>query len=69
METPDIIEDAALYISEHKYPDGCSNSRKRQIRAEAEKLVLKNDELYYNPGKNKPVLIIIIILDNSNTEI
>ena len=34
----DIVEDTILYISEHKYPDGGSNSRKRQIRKKAEKI-------------------------------
>ena len=51
----DLIEDAILYIAEKKYREGITNNRKRQIRTKANKFVLRNDELYYNPGNNKLV--------------
>ena len=51
----DLIEETVTYISEKRYPDGCSNNKKRQIRKKSEKFVLKNEELYYVPGKNKAV--------------
>ena len=48
----DLVEDAAVYLAERKYPEGCSVNRKRQIRKIAEKFVLNNGELYYQTKKN-----------------
>ena len=48
----DLVEDAAVYLVERKYPEGCSANRKRQIRKRAEKFVLNNGELYYQTKKN-----------------
>lgn len=56
VDDDDLIEETILYISEKRYPNGCSDSWKRQIRKKSEKFVLKNEELYYVPGKNKAVL-------------
>ena len=50
----DLIEDSVLYTSEHKYKERCLNNWKRQIRKKT-KCVLKYNELFYNPGKDKPV--------------
>ena len=50
----DLVEDSVLYVSEHKYKEGCLNNWKRQIRKKTKKCVLKY-ELFYNPGKDKPV--------------
>jgi hypothetical protein len=51
----DLVEEAVTYITEHKYPDNCSNTRKRQIRKKAEKFVIKDNELFYLAGKDKSV--------------
>ena len=51
----DLVEEAVLYLTDKTYPENCSNSRKRQIRKKSEKFELKEGELYYNPGKGKPV--------------
>ena len=56
VDDDNLIEETILYISAKKYPNGCSDSRKRQIRKKSEKFALKNEELYYVPGKNKVVL-------------
>ncbi len=51
----DLIEDTILLLAEGKYPDGCTVNRKRQIRQRAKKFELRDNELYYIPGRNKPV--------------
>lgn len=55
-----LVEEAVQYLSLKKYPEGCNNNRKRQIRKKAEKLVMKDGEVYYNPGKGKTVSQVII---------
>ena len=32
----DLVEEALQYISDRKYPDHCTDNRKRQIRKKAE---------------------------------
>ena len=54
-EGDDLIEDTLGYISEKKYPDGCSANRKRQIRKKAEKFVLIDGDLHYKCGKSGQV--------------
>ena len=43
-----------FYLSEKEYPEGCT-ARKMQIRKKSEKFIMKDGELFYNPGKEKPV--------------
>ncbi len=38
----DIVEEAVVYLIEHKYPDDCSSCRKIQIKKTAEKFVIKD---------------------------
>ena len=52
-----LIEDTLLYISESKYPEKCSANRKQQIRTKAKKIMLRDGELYYSSGGDKPVLL------------
>ena len=47
-----LVEDTVFYLSEKKYPNGCT-TRKRQIRNKSERFILKDGELFYNPGKDK----------------
>ena len=51
-EEDDLVEEAAVYLADKKYPEGCSANRKRQIRKRAEKFVLQNGELYYQTKMN-----------------
>ena len=51
----DLVEEALQYISDRKYPDHCTDNRKRQIRKKAEKFVLRDDDVFYNPGNGKQV--------------
>ena len=53
-----LIEDTLLYISESKYAEKCPANRKRQIRTKAQKFMLRDGELYYSSGGDKPVLLI-----------
>uniref|UniRef100_A0A1X7VKG2 Integrase zinc-binding domain-containing protein n=1 Tax=Amphimedon queenslandica TaxID=400682 RepID=A0A1X7VKG2_AMPQE len=57
-----LLEEAVLYLTGKMYNDGISNNKKRQIRAKAKKFVWKSDELYYNPGKNKPICLTAFFL-------
>ena len=45
----DLIEQACLYLTKKTYPDGCTQSRKRQVRKKAEKFRIVNGELFYLP--------------------
>ena len=54
-EGDDLIDEGFLYVSEKKYPDGASATRKKIIRKKAEKFVVVDGELYYKPGKKKQV--------------
>lgn len=52
----DLVEEALQYISDRKYPDHCTDNRKRQIRKKAEKFVLRDDDVFYNPGNGKQMV-------------
>ena len=55
-EGDDLIDEAFVYLSEKKYSDEASATRKRIIRKKAEKFVIVDRELYYyKPGKEKQV--------------
>ena len=60
-EQDDLIEQACVYLTEKAYPDGCTQSRKRQIRKKAEKFQMLDGELYYAP-KGKQVRIVVLLL-------
>ena len=48
-EGDDLIDEAFLYLSEKKYPDGASATRKRIIREKAEKIVIVDgDKIHVN---------------------
>ena len=48
VDDDDLIDETIMYIPEKRYPNECSDSRKRQIRKKSEKFVLKN----YTMGSN-----------------
>ena len=51
-ERRDLLDEAYLYITEGRYPDGCRAKRKRTIRGKAKKF---NGELFYRKKKGKKV--------------
>ena len=42
----DLVDAVFLYLTEGKYSDGCSNTRKRSIRKKAKKFVVRNGVMY-----------------------
>ena len=46
-EGDDLIDEAFLFVSEKKCPDGASTTRKKIIRKKEEKFVIIDGELYY----------------------
>ena len=42
-----IVDDVYAYLVQKSYPKGCSGTRKRQIRKRAERLLVKEGNLYY----------------------
>ena len=51
----DLIKQACKYIMERTYPEGCTQSRKKQIRKKAEKFRMVNGELCYASRLDKKV--------------
>ena len=41
------IEEAYVYLTSKKYPNGCSDNRKRIIRKKSQKFLIENGELFY----------------------
>ena len=46
----DLVELACQYISKKVYPDGCSASKKRQIRQRAKRFTIVDGEVFYKLG-------------------
>ena len=46
-----LIDEAYMYLTDKKYPPGCSYIRKRVIRKKAQKFELTNGELFQKKGK------------------
>lgn len=46
-EEGDIMENAYVYLTEKRYPDGCTANTKRAIRRKASKFEVRNGELLY----------------------
>ena len=40
---------SSLYLTEKRYPDDCTATRKRQIRQKAKKFAVIDGELFYRP--------------------
>ena len=51
-----LLEEAYLYVTEKKYPPGCSDIHKRVIRNKSQKFVVKDGELFYKRQKKGKVL-------------
>ena len=53
-EGGDLVQEAYIYLTEHRYPSGCVDSRKRSIRKKAGKFVVRDGELFFKKkGKGK----------------
>ena len=50
-----LLEEAYVYLTEKKYPSGCSDIRKRVIRKKSQKFMVKDGELYYKQQKKGKV--------------
>ena len=51
---PEIkLIDACSYFLENNYPDGASKNEKRIIRRKAEKIVVKDGEVYFTKKKGE----------------
>ena len=48
-----LIEDACNYVTDKTYPAGVDKNRKRVIRRKAQKMVVKNGEVYYRKKKGE----------------
>ena len=46
-EIDDLVELAYQYVTNHSYPEGCSDGRKRTIRWKAKKFEAVGGELFY----------------------
>ena len=47
QEEEDLVEKAYLYLTEQRYPDGCSKNEKRIIRRKTSKFVVRDGDLLY----------------------
>ena len=43
----ELVEEAYVYLTSKKYPNGCSDNRKRIIRKKSQKFLIENGELFY----------------------
>ena len=60
MDSPEAIEraeqllrEAYIYLTEKKYPAGCTNLRRRVIRKKVLKFEVKDGELFYKIKRRK----------------
>ena len=47
----ELIDQACVYLLEHRYPDVCSGNAKRTIRRKAETLAVRDGEVFYMKTK------------------
>ena len=61
----ELVEEAYVYLTSKKYPNGCSDNRKRIIRKKSQKFLIESGELFYKQkqkGKVKVSKLIICTL-------
>ena len=46
-EESGLLKEIYLYLTEGRYPDGCTRERKRTIRRKAEKSITRDGQLFY----------------------
>jgi hypothetical protein len=52
-EQDDLVQEAYIYLVEHRYPPNCSQQRKRTIRRKAEKFEVRDGELFIMKQKKQ----------------
>ena len=51
----DLVQEAYIYLTEHHYPQDCTNVRKRSIRKKAGKFVVRDGELFFKKRRKGKV--------------
>ena len=51
----DLVQEAYVYLTEHRYPPGCISSRKRSIRKKAGKFVVREGEMFFKKKRKGKV--------------
>ena len=52
-EAGDLVQDVHVYLTEHGYPLGCTEPRKRTIRRKVAKFSVRDGELFFKKNKKK----------------
>ena len=55
MEEMGLVNQAAAYLLSGSYPDGCGDNMKRSIRRKANKLSIRNGEVFHLKTTKEPV--------------
>jgi len=51
----DLVQEAYVYLTEHRYQPGCISSRKRSIRKKAGKFVVREGEMFFKKKRKGKV--------------
>ena len=51
----DLVQEAYVYLTEHRYPPGCISSWKRSIRKKAGKFVVREGEMFFKKKRKGKV--------------
>ena len=56
-EDVDLVDGAFLYLTESRYPKGCSDAQKRAIRKKAGMFVIHDGVMFFNKKKKDKVIM------------
>ena len=51
----DLVQEAYIYLTQHRYPQDCAYARKRSIRKKAGKFVVHDGELFFKKKRKGKV--------------
>ena len=51
----DLVQEAYIYLTEHRYPQDCTYAQKRSIRKKAGKFVVRDGELFFKKKRKGKV--------------
>ena len=54
-EGGNLVQEAYIYLTEHRYPQDCTYARKRSIRKKAGKFVVRDGELFFKKKRKGKV--------------
>ena len=54
-EGRNLVQEAYIYLTEHRYPQDCTYTRKRSIRKKAGKFVVRDGELFFKKKRKGKV--------------